>query len=209
MRVRNFLPAFAGFLTLVTACGTADNPYSKLKDPPLVQATLHTVTLASDTAAIAEVIQRAGFTAVTLPPNYQQADMVEASLWGVPEPVAAGVAHFRAANGGPNLRLLVLPLTEKARKPEPAVDRAFFRNVLGSDVPEWPLPEAQPRNVHIQVWTYLVPDIVVARQRLRGNNIPVIFDAVGITTAYMGDQKTLAIRAPDGTVVQLVQAATQ
>ena len=191
-----------------SGCGTADT-LLKFKDPPLVPATLHTVTLSSDSSATAGLIERAGYTAVALPPNYQQADMVEASLWGVPEPVAAKAVHFRASRAAPGLRLLVLPLAAKGREPDAELDQAFFRNVLASEVPAWPLPGAQPANVRVQVWTYLVPDILVASKRLRENGIPVIFDPVHITTAYMGDQKTLAIRAPDGTVVQLVQSVAQ
>jgi hypothetical protein len=63
--------------------------------------------------------------------------------------------------------------------------------------------------VRIQAWTFLVPDILAASKRLRENGIPVIYDPVGITTPYMGDHKTLAIRSPDGTVVQLVESAAQ
>ena len=197
-------------LVLVAGCGTADNPYSKFKDPPLVQASLHTVTLASDTQAVVREIIDSGYAALVLPPNYQQADVVEGSLWGVPEQVAAKAAHFRPAQpGAPGLRLLVLPLAAKGRAPDPAVDQAFFRNVLGSEVPSWPLSSPPREDVRIQVWTYLVPDILVANRRLRENGIPVIFDPVGITTSYMGDQKTLAIRAPDGTVVQLAQTSAQ
>jgi hypothetical protein len=209
MQARNFcrLSPALFVAVAVAACSSADNPYAKLANPPLVQASLHTVTLASDTGDVAAQVLQAGYTAVTLPPNYQQADLVEGSLWGVPEPVAAKVAHFKAGPGAPDLRLLVLPLAARGRKADAAVDQDFFRNVLGSEVPKWPLPGAQPQNVRIQVWTYLVPSILDANQRLRENGIPVIFDPVGITTTYLGDHKTLAIRAPDGTVVQLAETS--
>jgi hypothetical protein len=51
--------------------------------------------------------------------------------------------------------------------------------------------------------------VVAAAKRLRANGIAVIYDPVEITTAYLGDHRTLAIRAPDGTVVQLVQSTAQ
>lgn len=194
----------------LAACGTADNPYSRLPNPPLVTGHLHVVTLASDDQAIVAAVTAAGWQAAPLPPNYPQADAVQAGIWGVPEPVAAGVLHFRAARAGdPDLRLLIMPLAAEGRSRAADVDEAFFRNVLGSDVPKWPLPGAQPDHVRVQAWTYLVPDIVDASKKLRAAGIPVVYDPVGITTAYMGDHRTLAIRAPDGTVVQLVQALTQ
>ena len=59
----------------------------------------------------------------------------------------------------------------------------------------------------MQVWTYLIPDVVGANERLRDNGIPVVFDPVAITTAYLGDHKAMAIRAPDGTIVELVETA--
>lgn len=195
---------------LAMACGNNENPYAKFKDPPLVQARLHTVTLASDKDAIVEQVRQAGFTAVTLPPNYPQADAVEAQIWGVPEPVATKALHFTAATPGrPNVRVVVLPLAAKGRTAAREVNEAFFRNVLGTDVPQWPLAAAPSADVRIQAWTYVVTDILAASKRLRENGIPVIYDPVGITTSYMGDYKTLAIRSPDGTVVQLAQTSAQ
>ena len=193
-----------------TACGTADNPYVKFKDPPLVRAKLHTVTLASDTGAIAEQVRQGGFTAVTLPPNYPQADSVEAQIWGVPEPVAtkAYISPPRRRTG-PISASWCCRWRPQGRTAANEINEAFFRNVLGTDVPQWPLASAQTEDVRIQAWTYLVPDILAASKRLRSNGIPVIYDPVGITTAYLGDHKTLAIRSPDGTVVQLVETAAQ
>jgi hypothetical protein len=160
----------------------------------------------SDSAAAAARIREAGFTQVTLPPNYQQANAVEASIWSVPEPVAGGIQSFKAPKAGaPDLRLLVMPLAARGRKSDAATEQAFFRNVLGTEVPAWPLPDQPTDNVRVQVWTYLIPDVVAANRRLRANGIPVIYGPVGLTTSYMGDHRTLAIRAPDGTVVQLVQ----
>jgi hypothetical protein len=151
-----------------------------------------------------------GFTRASFQPNYQQADAVQASLWSVAEPVAAKAAYFKSSRPGtPDVRLLVMPLAAKGRESGADVDKAFFRNVLGTDVPSWPLPGQLPENVRVQVWGYLVPNILEARNKLRDNGIPVIFDPVAITTPYLGDHKTLAIRAPDGTVVQLVETSAQ
>ena len=198
-RSSGLLSGLAAALALA-ACGTPDNPYSRFADPPLVSGRLHSVTLASDDRAIVAAISAAGWQAAQLPPNYQRADAVQASIWGVTEPVAAAALHFKAAKpGSPDLRLLVA---------EPAVNEAFFRNVLGADVPGWPLPGTQPAGVRVQVWTYLVPSIIEASKRLRADGIPVTYDPVAITTTYLGDHKTLAIRAPDGTVVQLVETAS-
>lgn len=195
---------------LLGACGTADNPYSRFPDPPLVTGTLYTVTLVSDAVETLQSVVAAGFAPTPLPPNYRQADQVQASLWGVPEVVAAGAAHLKSTRPGvPDVRLLVMPLAAKGRVAERAINESFFRNVLGSDVPAWPLPGTQPDNVRVQVWTYQVPDIVAASKRLRASGIPVIYDPVAITTAYLGDHKTMAIRAPDGTVVQLVEMTAQ
>ncbi len=128
----------------------------------------------------------------------------------MPEPVATGALHFRAGQAGkPDLRVLLMPLAARGRVAEADINEAFFRNVLGVEVPAWPLPGAQPDNVRIQAWTYLVPDIVDAARKLRNAGIPLIYDPVRIVTSYMGDHKTMAIRAPDGTVVQLVQASLQ
>lgn len=208
--IRWLMPGLA-FMLVAAACSrTEDNPYTRLKDPPLVKATLHTVTVVSDSDAAVAMITGAGFSEAPLPPNYQRADQVEASLWDVPEPVAAGVRHFMASKTGrPNLRLLVMPLAARGRNAGAEINEAFFRNVLGTSVPEWPLPGKPDDNHRIQAWTYLVPSIVEAGKRLRENGIPVVYNAVSITTSYLGTHKTLAIRAPDGTVVQLVETAAQ
>ena len=53
------------------------------------------------------------------------------------------------------------------------------------------------------------PDIQLANKRLRESDIPVVYDPVRITTAYLGDHWTMAIRAPDGTIIELVETAAQ
>ena len=197
-------------LVALSGCGSSDDPYARLKNPPLITARLHAVTLVSDARAVMEAAAQAGWRPARLPPNYQQADAVQASMWGVPVSVAAAVAHFKAASpGAPDVLVLQMPLAARGRVAEAATNRSWFRNVLGTEVPAWPLPGKQPDNVRVQVWTYAVPSVVAASKRLRENGIPVTFDPVAITTAYLGDHKTMAIRAPDGTVVQLVEAASQ
>jgi hypothetical protein len=211
MQTRNvFRPLLAITVLLAGGCGGGEHPYGKLQDPPLVHARLHVVTLVSDAAAVDEQIRQAGYTLLSLPPNYPQADAVQAAIWGVPEPGAAKARHYKAVKAGaPDLRLVVMSLAARGRKSNDATERAFFRNVLGTDPPAWPLPNGPSDNVRVQAWTYFIPDVLAANRRLRDNGIPVIYDPVAITTAYLGDHKTLAIRAPDGTVVQLVQSTTQ
>jgi hypothetical protein len=63
--------------------------------------------------------------------------------------------------------------------------------------------------VRVQVWTYQVPSIIDARRKLRANIIPVVTEPVGITTPYLGDQKSMSLRAPDGSIVELVEAAAK
>jgi hypothetical protein len=104
----------------------------------------------------------------------------------------------------PDLRLLVMELAAKGREADAATNHAFFRNVLGSDVPGLPPGIEVTESVRVQVWTYLIPNVVEANKRLRANDIPVVFDPVSITTAYLGAQGRW-IRAPDGTIVELVE----
>jgi hypothetical protein len=193
---------------LSTSCGTSDDPYSRITDPPVVQARLQTVTLASDVPGVVEQILKSGYVLVALPPNYPQATAVEAAVWGVPETAAANARYFKAAaGGGPDLRLL--PTAAAGGAAREGAERAFFEKVLGSPVPAWPLKPPPGADVRIRAWTFLVPDVLAANRRLRENNIPVIYDPVAITTAYLGDHRMLAIRAPDGTIVQLVESAAQ
>jgi len=198
-------------LPALASCGrTPDNPYKAIQNPPIVQAQLHTVTLVTDGAEVAEALQVKGYAAIAFSSNYPVSNSVESSLWSVPEPVAAGAAHFKAPDAaGVNVRVLRMALAANSRSADSAVEKAFFRNVLGADVPGVPAGLPLSDKIRVQVWTYLIPDILAANKRLRENGIPVVFDPVGITTAYFGDHKTMAIRAPDGTIVELVQTAAQ
>jgi len=208
---RNGRVLAALLLVLLTSCSrTSDNPYVDVKDPPLLQARLHTVTLVTDGPGVAESLQVKGYAPVQFPSNYPISNEVESSLWSVPLSTVEGVAHFRSPRAtDPGVRVLKMALAAKTSKANAGVVKAFFRNVLGSDVPQWP-PGIEPADkVRVQVWTFLIPDVLVANKRLRENGIPVVFDPVAITTAYLGDHKVMAIRAPDGAIVELVQTAAQ
>jgi hypothetical protein len=213
MTTSNFRRALAGLcltVLLVACTGSADNPYSTLKDPPLVPARLHAVTLVSDDAAYAQTLQEAGFTAITFPTNYPVSDGVEANIWNVTVPAVAGAVHLKAPGAGaPDVRVLVMELPAKNQQADSATEKAFFRNVLGSDVPALPAGIQIRDGVRVQVWTFLIPGVLDANKRLRANGIPVVFDPVAITTGYLGDHKTMAIRAPDGAIVELVETASQ
>ena len=207
---RRVLAAFMLASLLVACTGSTDNQYASLKDVPLVSASLHAVTLVTDDATLSQTLEKNGYTVMKYASNYPASDRVEASLWSVPEPVVARAAHLKApVAGAPDVRVLVLELAAKGREADGATNRAFFRNVLGSDVPRLPEGIKATEGVRVQVWTFLVPNVFEANKRLRASNIPVVFDPVAITTAYLGDHKTMAIRAPDGTIVELVEAAAQ
>jgi len=213
MQTSNFRRVLAGVLLtcLLFGCaGSTDDQYASLKDVPLAPARLHAVTVVTDDATLSQLLAKKGYTAMTFTSNYPASDRVEASLWSVPEPVVARAAHLKGpAADSPDLRVLVMELAAKGREAEAATNRAFFRNVLGSDVPQLPQGIEATESVRVKVWTYLIPDVVEANKRLRANNIPVVFDPVSITTAYLGDHKAMAIRAPDGTIVELVETLTR
>jgi hypothetical protein len=209
MQTSNFRRVLAGVLLtclLLGCAGSTDDQYASLKDVPLAPARLHAVTVVTDDATLSQLLAKKGYTAMTFTSNYPASDRVEASLWSVPEPVVARAAHLKGpAADSPDLRVLVMELAAKGREAEAATNRAFFRNVLGSEVPVLPQGIEATESVRVKVWTYLIPDVVEANKRLRANNIPVVFDPVSITTAYLGEHKTMAIRAPDGTIVELVE----
>ncbi len=212
MQTSNFRRVLAGLVAscLVACSGSADSPYASLQETPLVPATLHTVTLVTDDVAFAQSLEKQGFTAMTFASNYPVAERVEATLWSVPESVVARCAHLKARTAGaPDVRVLVMELAAKGREADAGTNEAFFRNVLGTEVPGMPEGIEASNGVRVQVWTYLIPSVLEANKRLRANNIPVVFDPVAFTSAYFGDHKTMAIRAPDGTLVELVETAAQ
>jgi hypothetical protein len=129
---------------------------------------------------------------------------------GVPLAAIENMGHFKAPTAADmGVRVLRMAPVARAAPADAAVEKAFFRNVLGSDVPQLPAGIAAVASARVQAWTFVVPDVLTASKRMRKNNIPVVFDPVAITTAYLGDHKTMAIRAPDGAVVELVETASQ
>ena len=199
---------FAAFLMagLASCTRTSDNPYEAIQNAPLVQATLHTVTLVTDGSALAEELHAKGFTPIQFASNSAGSDSVESSLWSVPVPVVGSAAHFKSPDASlANVRVLRMALAAGTRSAESEVNEDFFANVLGAEVPRWPVGIQPSDKVRVQVWTFLIPDVGLANKRLRDSGIPVVYDPVRITTAYLGDHKTMAIRAPDGTIVELVE----
>jgi len=192
----------------LAGCTNANDPYSKLKEPPLVRGRLQTVTLVTADGQLAEQLQKAGYRALSFPPNYPAADEVQGILWSVPPEVVKGAALFDAPGPGPDVRVLVQPMPEAPPPVDADIERSFFRNVLGTDLPQWPEKVART-GAAVKVWSYQVPSVVEVRKKLRENAIPVVTEPVAITTPYLGDQKTMSLRAPDGTIVELVETAAQ
>lgn len=210
MSLTNFCRVFAvSLLITFTGCSRpADNPYARIQNPPLVKATLHTVTVISPDAAQSGRLDAAGYTHAPLPPNYPLSVEAEAALWQVPISFAATSVIFMAPPGqGPNVRLLVMPDVKPLVSVDEEVLTAFYGNVLGTSVPQWAGSSTLTNGARVQAWTFLVDDVLAARQRFLEAAIPVTFTPVRITTAYLGDHQTLAIQAPDGAVIQLVQGA--
>jgi hypothetical protein len=209
MPTRHFRWAAPLVLLVLAACSDTPDPWSQLPNPPLVQARLHTVTIAGETARAREEARDAGYVALNFAPNYSGALSVEASLWDVPEPVAAKAVVLESAAKGPNLRFLDMSLAARDMKSSAKSEQSFFRNVLGTDVPEWPAGISRDSDLRVQVWTYFVPSLAEASQRLRENGIAATYDPIIISSSYLGEHKTMAIRAPDGTIVELVESAAR
>jgi hypothetical protein len=201
-----FRTAALAAVCLLAACGRTDDPYAKIENPPLVAGRLHTVTLAGD-AAVAQRLREQGYAPATFASNYPVSVQVEATLWGVPETAVSTAQYFRAPAGRlPHVRLLELPAAPDGTGAPPAIEASYFRKVLGTEVPVFPR-EGLPAGVRVIAWTYFLDDILEAQRRLRAAAIPVIFNPVGLTTAYLGDHKRMAVRAPDGTLIELVESA--
>ena len=209
MLLTNFCRVFGVLLLTLTGCSRpTDNPYARIPKAPLVKATLHTVTVISPDAAQAGRLDAAGYTHAPLPSNYPLSAEAEAALWQVPISFAATSVMFMAQPGqGPNVRLIVMPEVKPLVSVDAEVLTAFYGNVLGTSVPQWAGSPTLKNGARVQAWTFLVDDVLAARQRFLEAAIPVTFTPVRITTAYLGDHSTLAIQAPDGVIVQLVQGA--
>jgi len=208
MQTNSFLRALVALTAagVLAACSSADNPYASIKDPPLLKATLHTITFQ---VADASAIQDHGFTRMPAATNYPGAARVEAALWKVPEEVAAAPIVLAAPAGqGTNERYLVMapavPAEPVAGRDSRMV-RDFYENVLGSGVIS--ASGSQPAAARLHSLMYFVDDVVAAKNKLRDAGIPISFSPVAITTTYLGDHKLLGITAPDGVIIELVEAA--
>jgi hypothetical protein len=208
-RVLRALWMSAASAALLAGCSNANDPYAKLANPPLVEARLHTVTIVGDDAKLPADLQNAGYQPMNLAPNYPAADQVQGVLWGVPAAVAKEARVFTAPGKGPGVRYLDGPLPAAAPPGDAGVNRSFFRNVLGTDVPQLPEKVVLTEHARVQAWTYQVPNLVEMRRKLRAAAIPLVTEPVAITTSYLGDQKSMSLRAPDGAIVELVEFAAQ
>jgi len=198
-------------LVALTSCGrNSGNPYAAIKDPPLLQARLHTVTVVTDGHGVAESLQVKGYVPIRFASNYPVSNEVESKLWSVPLTAVESAVHYKSQNAtDTGVRVLTMALAARTSRADAGVEKAFFRNVLGSDVPQMPAGVEPTDKARVQVWTFLIPDVLAANKSLRENGVPVVFDPVAITTAYLGDHKVMAIRAPDGAIVELVQTAAE
>jgi hypothetical protein len=209
MQTNSFLRTVAAMAAAGTlaACSSADNPYAAIKDPPLLKATLHTVTLQSADGAVIEQRVQQGFTRMPEAPNYPGSVRVEAALWKVPEDVAAAPVVLLASAGGVNHRFLVMAPAPAKDGPIPDFSAEFYETVLGADTNSWADAVTAPARLH--ALTFMVDDILAARKKLQEAGIPITFSPVAITTAYLGDHKLLGITAPDGVIIELVETAAQ
>jgi hypothetical protein len=206
---RHLVVAACCALGLLSACSSANDPYRNIAGGPLVPATLHAVTLVTGSPGLIDELRKQGYAPLSMAPNYQAAVHVESLLWDVPEEVAGKVAVLKGPAGAPDIRVLVTAPGPVAPPADAGVMKSFYRNVLGTDVPHWPAPVARTDDVRVQVWTFFIADVLDARRKLRANAIPTLSEPVGITTSYLGDEKAMTVRAPDGAIVELVQSAVQ
>src|SRR5688572_2848559 len=168
MPLTNLCRVFAvSLLITFTGCSRpTDNPYARMQNAPLVKATLHTVTLASPDAAQAGRLEAAGYAHAPLPSNYPLSVEAEAAIWQVPISVAATSAMFMAQpRQGPDVRLIVMPDVKPLVSVDEAVLTAFYGNVLGTAVPQWPGSSTLKNGARVQAWTFLVDDLLATRQR--------------------------------------------
>ena len=192
-------------------CSPVDNPYARIQNPPLVRAKLHTVTVVTPDAGIAQRIDAAGYEHTAFPDtNYPNFVPVEAQLWKVPEEVAITNVIFMAFLGhGPNVRLIFMMDVEPVEPVDDEVEAAFYRNVLGSDLPQWQGSQTLRNGARVQAYTFVVDDLLAARKRLREGGIPITVEPLAFTTAYLGTHQAMGIQAPDGTAIELVQSVAQ
>ncbi len=179
---------------------------ARTEDPPVLEATLRSVTLSSASDNVAARLQEWGYQPVTFAANYPGTTRMHALLWEVPEAVVEKALEFSASTAVPaHVRVLVVdPAGERPASSGGDV-AAFYRRVLGAAPPRFPASGALPEGVRVRAWTFAIPDVLEARRRLREENIPVTFNPVALKSPIFGDHKMLAIRAPDGTLIELIE----
>ncbi len=179
---------------------------SRSDDPPILQATVRSVTLWSAGDDIGARLRDWGYQPVTFAANYPGTTRMHALLWEVPEEVVEKSLEFAAPGKVPaHARVLVVGSSAERPVASGAAVEKFYRGVLGVDVPRFPASGGLPDGVRVHAWTMAVPDILEARNRLREANVPVVSSPVALTSPIFGDHKMLAIRAPDGVLVELIE----
>lgn len=197
-------PIRRSFAVLLCVCVFA--ACSRSDDPPILKATLRSVTLSSASDAVAAQLQAWGYQRATFAANYPGTTRVHALLWEVPEETVENALEFTASARAPaHVRVLLVEPTGGRSAVSGAELKKFYRGVLGVDVPRFPADGELPDGVRVHAWTLAVPDVVEARNRLREAHIPVVFNPVALTSPMFGDHRMLAIRAPDGVLVELIQ----
>jgi hypothetical protein len=191
-------------------CSSADNPYERIQNPPLLRASLNSVVVVTADIALPERLVQAGYTRTVFPgTNYPASVPAEAALWKLPEESVSNSVLFMAPPGqGPNVRVIVMPEVPPVTPVDAELEAAFYRKVLGTELPQWPGSKQLRDGARIQAWTFLVDDLLTARKRLQEAGVPILHEPLAITTAYLGTHQTMAIQAPDGTPIELVQGAS-
>ncbi len=179
---------------------------SRSDDPPVLQATVRSVALSSASGDVGARLRDWGYQPVTFAANYPGTTRVHALLWQVPEEVVEKSLEFAAPARVPaHARVLVVESSAERPAASGSDLEKFYRGVLGIDVPRFPASAELSDGARVHAWTMAVPDILEARNRLREANVPVVFNPVALTSPVFGDHKMLAIRAPDGVIVELIE----
>lgn len=201
---------FASIMLALAGCSPPpDNPFARIQNPPLVSAKLHTVTVVTPDAALPEhLAEEAGYEyRAFTQPNYPAIAAAEGALLKLPrESVASTAFLFPLQGHGPNVRIAFVADVKPVAPADENLETAFYRNVLGAGTPQWRGSQQLRNGARVQAYTYLVDDLLAAKRRLKEGGVQIMVEPLGITTAYLGTHQSLAIQAPDGTAIQLVQS---
>jgi hypothetical protein len=194
----------------VLLCVSALVACSRTEDPPILKARLVSATLVSADPAVATWAREAGYKQLSFAANYPGTVRMHAIMWGVPEAVVEQALEFSAPGKEPShVRVLTAQLPTNS-SPIEGNPQSFYREVMGTDfMPGYPVVGKPPEAVRVLAWTYVIPDVLEANRRLRERNIPVVVSPVALTSPMFGDYKMLAIRAPDGELIELIEATAQ